>query len=181
MANALDTHAYDAKWKEELQNINTLDDQFFQNITDFPKLELIDLCTSDPGIKQLARNWHAQITVGGGGNIDPANGVDASDILHRVERIIQYRLYMAERVAICDVEEVDRVCALYHIAKSGDPGDPPEELMVVDLCDVEQKVHGFNTSIINGYVEQLADVQNGSCPQGRTTRLFQIYSSFYLC
>lgn len=41
--------------------------------------------------------------------------------------------------------------------------------------------NGPDVSIIDLYVEQLADISNGSCLQGQTTRLFQIYLAAVDC
>lgn len=44
---------------------------------------------------------------------------------------------------------------------------------VLSIRFSEDKQH--DVSLIDLYVEQLADISNGSCIQGQTTRLFQIY------
>jgi len=191
---ALNTHSYDAKWKEELKNTNILDDQFFNGIANFPQnQDLINLSNIGPKIKRQAQNWRARIEKAGGGNNDAANGVDASDILHRVERAIHYRLHLTSRIEQCDVEEIDAICNLYKIPKSGDVldfddsddsndsnhSDDSNHPIALSHTDLEERLRESNTSLINAYVEQLAEVQNGSCAQGRTTRLFQIYTSFY--
>lgn len=185
-----DTHAYDAKWQEELKNVNIAHDAFFaESITEVmdverPEIDIVDLSTLSSDVKNQALAWRTQMLSAGGGNADSANAVDASDILHRLERAIQYRLHLYATLTTdpMSIDDIDRICILYKLPKSGDIidfGSFGEHPAVVSHDNLAEMINDANISIINAYVEQLADVQNGACAQGRTTRLFQIYASFY--
>jgi hypothetical protein len=177
----LNTHTYDAQWKKELQLAIAAD-----NIPDIPGVNLIELSTLSPDVRAQAANWREQLAGSHderGSNEDSSNGVNARDILSRLERSIQYRLHVQSRICEMTVSELDEVCKMYGILRSGDTIDfdnGPVVRVVVDGSDIEEKIREANISLIDSYVEQLADIQNGSCPQGRTTRLFQIYVSLHV-
>lgn len=186
-----DTHTYDAKWQEELKNVNIAHDAFFSEslteVVNEAQINIVELSTMSTDVKNQALSWRAQMLNAGGGNADSANAVDASDILHRVERAIRYRLHLHTSITTggldsMDIDDIDRICTLYKLPKSGDIidfGPAGEHPTVVSHDNLAEMINDANISIINAYVEQLSDVQNGACAQGRTTRLFQIYASFY--
>lgn len=186
---SLDTHAYDAKWRDRLNHANAADEALFADKNIQVASDIFSIClqrTNWPdGVRKQAQRWHTQLCNGEDhSNMDRANEVSALDILMRLERIIQYRLSLEDSIAAASVADIDNVCAVYSLVKSGDclDFDGPDDNkhpIVVDHSDLQEQVRFANTSLIDSYIEQLADVQNGACPQGRTTRLFQIYVSFY--
>lgn len=184
---SLDTHAYDAKWRDQLNDTNAADDNFFAST--LMQDCLLNVCiqrTSWPeSVCVQARRWYDQIRNNcDRSNVDIANQVEALDILKRIERIIHHRLSIEDAIAEASIEDIDDICKTYSLLKTGDclDFDEPDDdkyPLVIDHSDLYERVCAANNSIIDSYIEQLADVQNGSCPQGRTTRLFQIYRSFY--
>ena len=189
MSISLNTHAYDAKWKERLIYVFYADDAYFEytdaiEMSDEEFTYIIERSSCAPNTITCAQNWRKQVLENNAANQDGANDVNALEIMRRLERIIQHRLDIEKRIPEMIVEEIDSTCAIYAIPRTGtcldfDEPDDNKHPMVVDNSDLNEIVQSSNDSIINSYIEQLAEIQNGACPQGRTTRLFQIYTSFY--
>lgn len=155
MSEALDTHNYDGKWEEELKEVNEKYEQFIKKYNAFTaemgEIDIIALSTSDNVMKNQAVVWRNTILAGNAA--DPANNVCPGEILQKIEKCMHIR--------ICLAGLAKNICELYSVANSS----------VID------EMNSANVSMINSYVEQLADISNGSCIQGQTTRLFQIFSA----
>ena len=174
---SLDTHSYDSKWIDELKNVNSKHEEFFREIEKFPTdIDIINISRNQQEIKNTALAWRQRII--SGTEVDPANKVSPKDILLPTEFCILYRIRLEKIIDAADAENIRDICKLYSIPTTGDTfnSDGP---VVVDNSNLESIIAANNVSIIDNYVEQLADINNGSCIQGQTTRLFQIYRTFY--
>lgn len=129
MSDALNTHFYDSRWRESLEETNAKYEKFISDHESKQQFNFAELCgksSHEEAVKQQANNWRNVILQSN--EIDDANNVSPADILRKIERVFD---------------------------AGGD----------VDLGDF--------------YIEQLADISNGSCIQGQTTRLFQIYTAMF--
>lgn len=162
MSNLLQTHNYDGKWKSRKQEIFSKDDELFANYpkeTIFPKRELEDFVNlfSDERHKASALRF-LTVLENPRNNHDPANDVNATEILTRIWRRMEFQNPRK-------IENDEQLKLIYK---------PPENCENI----TEFARESFET-LARSLCEQIADIQNGSCMQGRTTRLFQILSSFY--
>lgn len=125
---SLDTHFYDAKWKQSLEEADKKYEEFIQSHKlreEFSFDKLCDVSRHDTNIKQQAHNWRT--TIISSDCTDPINNVSPKSILQKIEQMLSYF-------------------------------DEAPDSSIIDL-----------------YIEQLADISNGACIQGQTTRLFQVY------
>jgi hypothetical protein len=161
MARALQTHSYDGRWKERKRLIFEADDEAFQGSpeTKIPD-EFVEFVAefSLPEHKVAAARF-LQAIRDPAANADPANDVNATEIAARVWRLLKSR---DPRQAAFSEESARKLYS---------PPDSCEDAMAFAARSFK--------SLAESLCEQIADIQNGPCVQGRTTRLFQILSSFY--
>jgi hypothetical protein len=170
----MNTHAYDAKWREEYDAVIAQDDDVFPiseklciesiqaDVTKF-----ISMSSHPRNIINLAVRYLPQLAdPNNAQNKDSTNSVDATEILARIARALNYRIELADHVTTMLDEELNSVADMYKIPTEGHDA-------------LAERVKEYNLSMIDSLVEQIADVNNGACSQGRTTRLFQVLKSFY--
>ena len=159
----MDTHGYDGKWRAEYEEIIRA-----HSITDvpvaFPNIRIpIHLATCDPSVIANAQKYEKiLLNTNDAQNYDSINNVNATELLHRIAHILETRLQMQDRIPTMTADEIEQVKKMYVI-----------ENVNIDV------IRACNISMINGIVEQMADISNGACSQGRSTRLFQIYKTFF--
>jgi len=91
-------------------------------------------------------------------------------------------LYTALQQQTLSPDSFNRTTSMLHLLRQDDRNnyDPLNEIHAIDiLTRTWYFVRALPKEDQSYFFTQIEEIQDGSCPQGRSTRLFQIYYSFF--